>query len=138
MTRRQLQSYKKLLEKQRAEILRELAHEHRDYREMAEEVASDLYDRATIDGSKEISALLAHEDSHRWLAINAALAKIESGEYGKCDECGQPIDAARLQAVPTAAFCLRCQRNYEARVREHGSGAALSSEEKWEENYWGD
>jgi DnaK suppressor protein len=137
MTRKQLQSYKNLLEKQRAEILRELAHEHRDYREV-DEVASDLYDRATIDGSKEISALLAHEDSQRWLAINAALAKIESGEYGQCDECGQPIDVARLQAVPTAAFCLRCQRNYEERLREHGSGAVMISDDKWEENYWGD
>jgi len=136
MTHKQLQSYKNLLEKQRAEILRELAHEHRDYREVAE-VAADLYDRATIDGSKEISALLAHEDSQRWLAINAALAKTASGEYGQCDECGQPIDAARLHAVPTAAFCLRCQRNYEERLREHGSGAMLS-DEKWEENYWGD
>jgi DnaK suppressor protein len=137
MTRKQLQSYKNLLEKQRAEILRELAHEHRDYREV-DEVASDLYDRATIDGSKEISALLAHEDSQRWLAINAALGKIESGEYGQCDECGQPIDTARLHAVPTAAFCLRCQRNYEERVREHGSGAVMISDEKWEENYLGD
>jgi DnaK suppressor protein len=137
MTRKQLQSYKNLLEKQRAAILRELAHEHRDYREV-DEVASDLYDRATIDGSKEIAALLAHEDSQRWLAINAALAKIESGEYGQCDECGQPIDAARLQAVPTAAFCLRCQRNYEERVREQGSGGVMISDEKWEENYLGD
>lgn len=137
MTRKQLLSYKKLLEKQRSEILRELAHEHRDYREV-DEVASDLYDRATIDGSKEIAALLAHEDSQRWLAINAALGKIESGEYGQCDECGQPIDAARLQAVPTAAFCLRCQRNYEERVRENGSGGVMISDEKWEENYLGD
>jgi DnaK suppressor protein len=126
-----------LLEKQRADILRELAHEHRDYREMTE-VAADLYDRATIDGSKEISALLAHEDSQRWLAINTALSKIETGEYGLCDECGQAIDAARLQAVPTAAFCLRCQRNFEERQRENGAGGVMISDEKWEENYWGD
>lgn len=137
MTKKQLQSYKSLLEKLRAEILRELAHEHRDYRETTE-VAADLYDRATIDGSKEIAALLAHEDSQRWLAINTALSKIETGEYGLCDECGQPIDAARLHAVPTAAFCLRCQRNFEERRRESGPGGVMISDDKWEDNYFGE
>ncbi|MDZ7292968.1 MAG: TraR/DksA family transcriptional regulator [candidate division KSB1 bacterium] len=137
MTRKQLQFYKNLLERQRSEILREWAHEHRDYREMAE-VPADVYDRATLDGSKEFAALLSHGDSQRWLAINTALAKIESGDYGLCDECGQPINAARLEAMPTAAFCLRCQRSYEERQRESGSGAVMISEEKWEENYWGD
>ncbi len=137
MTRKQLQFYKNLLEKQRSEILRELAHEHRDYREMTE-VAADLYDRATIDGSKEISALLAHEDNQRWLAINAALAKIETGDYGLCDGCGLPIDDERLRALPTAAFCLSCQKKYEAQQSGADSGAVRISEEKWEENYWGD
>jgi DnaK suppressor protein len=138
MTRKQLSSYKKLLEKERAEILRELAHEHRDYRETVMEVPSDVYDRATIDGSKEIAAMLQHEDSQRWLAINTALAKIESGEYGLCDVCGEPINEARLQAVPTAAFCLKCQKKHEAQQGEGESAGARLDDEKWEDNFWSD
>jgi len=138
MTRRQLNSYKKLLETERAEILRELAHEHRDYRETTVEVASDVYDRATIDGSKEIAAMLQHEDSQRWLAINAALAKIESGEYGLCDVCGEPINDARLEAVPTAAFCLKCQKSHEARLGGADAAGVRIDDEKWEDNYWSD
>jgi len=138
MTRKQLSFYKKLLEKERAAILRELAHEHRDYREAPAEMPSDVYDRATIDGSKEIAAMLQHEDSQRWLAINTALAKIESGEYGLCDVCGQPINEARLQVVPTAAFCLKCQKSHEARLGEPASDGVRIDDEKWEDNYLGD
>lgn len=138
MTRKQLNFFKKLLIKERANILRQLAHEHRDYREAPAEVPSDVYDRATIDGSKEISAMLQHEDSQHWLAINTALAKIESGEYGLCDICGQPINEARLEAVPTAAYCLKCQKSHEARLGEPASAGVRIDDEKWDDNYWGD
>jgi DnaK suppressor protein len=125
------------LEKQRAEILRQYAHTHRDYLE-TNEAAADLYDRATIDSSKEFAAFLQHEDSQRWYAINSALAKIEAGSYGLCDECGRPIGEERLHAVPTAAYCLECQTSFEQRQMDDGAGAVRISEEKWEEQYWGE
>jgi RNA polymerase-binding transcription factor DksA len=31
------------------------------------------------------------------------------GSYGRCDDCGEPIEAARLDALPTAIRCLSCQ-----------------------------
>ena len=45
--------------------------------------------------------------------INAALARIRSGSYGVCVECGEPIDEARLRAYPAANRCLTCQRSRE-------------------------
>ena len=41
-------------------------------------------------------------------AIDAALARIESGEYGICRSCEEPIDGARLRAIPEAALCVAC------------------------------
>jgi DnaK suppressor protein len=41
-------------------------------------------------------------------AVDAALARIESGEYGICHGCGEPIDGDRLRAVPEAALCVVC------------------------------
>lgn len=38
--------------------------------------------------------------------IERALAKIEDGTYGSCEKCGEPIPPARLEAVPTARFCI--------------------------------
>jgi DnaK suppressor protein len=137
MTRKKLNFFKGILEKQRAEILRQFAHTHRDYREMAE-AAPDVLDRATIDGSKELAAFFEHEGNQRWFEINTALAKIESRDYGFCEECGEPIDEERLQAMPTAALCLDCQKSFEAQQGQGSARAAGISGEMWEEEYWGD
>jgi DnaK suppressor protein len=41
--------------------------------------------------------------------IEHALAKFDEGTYGLCDSCGQPIDPARLEALPQASLCLNCK-----------------------------
>jgi len=41
--------------------------------------------------------------------IEHALSKFEEGTYGLCDICGQPIDPARLEALPQANLCLSCK-----------------------------
>ena len=38
--------------------------------------------------------------------VEAALEKIDSGEYGKCETCGKQIGEARLEAMPTARYCI--------------------------------
>ncbi len=41
--------------------------------------------------------------------VEHALQKSEQGTYGLCDECGQPIDIARLEALPQVGLCLNCK-----------------------------
>jgi DnaK suppressor protein len=41
--------------------------------------------------------------------IEHALKKFEEGTYGQCDNCGQPIDPERLEALPQASLCLNCK-----------------------------
>jgi len=41
--------------------------------------------------------------------VEHALGKFEQGTYGLCDGCGQPIDPARLEALPQASLCLDCK-----------------------------
>jgi len=41
--------------------------------------------------------------------VEHALRKFEDGTYGLCDSCGQPIDPARLEALPQASLCLNCK-----------------------------
>ena len=40
--------------------------------------------------------------------VERALAKLDDGSYGKCDDCGQPIDPLRLEAKPAAPYCINC------------------------------
>jgi DnaK suppressor protein len=41
--------------------------------------------------------------------VEHALQKFKDGTYGLCDSCGQPIDPARLEALPQASLCLDCK-----------------------------
>jgi DnaK suppressor protein len=47
------------------------------------------------------------------LQIDAALARIEAGEYGVCRDCGNDIDARRLSALPYAVLCTECASQHE-------------------------
>jgi len=49
--------------------------------------------------------------------IDAALNRMEHGRYGICGRCGGPIAMERLNALPTAELCIRCQRRRECRDR---------------------
>jgi len=40
--------------------------------------------------------------------IDDALEKFDAGTYGQCEQCGQPIAEARLEAMPAARFCIAC------------------------------
>jgi DnaK suppressor protein len=59
---------------------------------------------------------LALRDHNRLLieAVDAALARIEAGTYGTCATCGQPIPPERLEALPSAAHCIECQKKAQA------------------------
>lgn len=41
--------------------------------------------------------------------VEMALARFDRGTYGLCTQCGQPIDPARLEAIPYALLCIECQ-----------------------------
>jgi DnaK suppressor protein len=49
------------------------------------------------------------------LAIVAAERRLARGEYGQCEDCGEPIGFARLRAQPAASRCVRCQEVEEKR-----------------------
>lgn len=48
-------------------------------------------------------------------AINEALTRIKKGSYGFCDNCGQMIDTDRLNANPTAKYCMNCEKKMSRR-----------------------
>ena len=61
-------------------------------------------------------ALREHNEQHL-AAIDAALARIDSGTYGACTSCGNAIAPERLEALPWAALCIDCQRQAGPRRR---------------------
>ncbi|MBI2529069.1 MAG: TraR/DksA family transcriptional regulator [Candidatus Rokubacteria bacterium] len=73
------------------------------------------------DVDKEtVTAILSRLDGrerHELDEIHAAQARLETGTFGVCEQCGQPIDLARLRALPVARHCLPCQRRQESAPR---------------------
>lgn len=54
-----------------------------------------------------VASLLAQARAHL-SALDAALHRLEHGDYGHCERCGTPIPAARLAARPATTFCVTC------------------------------
>ena len=69
----------------------------------------------TFEREKDLSIL---EQVEAELAdVEHALRRLEDGTYGICEACGQPIDEARLEALPAARFCLKDQAAAEQELR---------------------
>jgi DnaK suppressor protein len=55
---------------------------------------------------KEIA--IAQNEEGILAMVEGALERIEAGTYGTCEECGEPIPAERLDAIPFTPYCVRC------------------------------
>lgn len=71
---------------------------------------SHLADSATETLDREIEQSLEDNAEHLLESIDAALARIDDGTYGRCDRCGNPIAQERLEALPYATRCIECKR----------------------------
>jgi DnaK suppressor protein len=63
---------------------------------------------ATLAFERQHAAALLDAARERLTAIEAALGRLETGAYGICERCGQPIGDERLAARPAAVTCIRC------------------------------
>jgi DnaK suppressor protein len=83
-------------------------------------IVPDPADRATIE--EEHALELRTRDRERKLLkkITQALARLDSGDYGFCDETGEPIGLPRLLARPTATLSLEAQQRREMKQRMFG------------------
>jgi DnaK suppressor protein len=72
-----------------------------------------LADTATETVEREIGNTLEEHDERVLGAIDAALARIDGGTYGKCVNCGAQIPEERLEAMPWATLCIDCKRKEE-------------------------
>jgi DnaK suppressor protein len=63
----------------------------------------------TANVDREIDLYLSAQARATVVEIDRALQKIEEGTYGVCEQCGDVIPDARLQALPYAALCVSCK-----------------------------
>jgi RNA polymerase-binding protein DksA len=120
MTKKELEVYKKLLLKEKANLLHDIKNmsdaqggngdsgDVSGHVQHMADVATDMYD-------KEFMLGLASKEREVLQKIEEALRKIEKGTYGPCEECEELIAKPRLEAIPYAKLCLKCQEEEENR-----------------------
>jgi DnaK suppressor protein len=118
MNERQLEYFRKKLLAWKEEILRE-SRETVSHLQKETENHPDIADRASSETDRSLE--LRTRDRQRKLIskIDDALRRIEDGSYGYCEETGEPIGLARLEARPIATLSLEAQERHERRERVH-------------------
>ncbi|KWR75397.1 RNA polymerase-binding protein DksA [Cupriavidus sp. IDO] len=118
MNEAQLAFFKHRLEQLRDDILKNADQTTEHLRETV--IVPDPADRATIE--EEHALELRTRDRERKLLkkVEQSLQRIESGDYGWCEETGEPIGVPRLLARPTATLSLEAQQRRELRQKLFG------------------
>jgi len=70
----------------------------------------DLADQASGNNEVHIQLKLKQTDAKILQAIEEALVRMDKGTYGICRDCGEPIAAARLLAIPWTRVCIACKQ----------------------------
>ena len=88
---------------------------------LAVEARPDELDQIQSYTDREVVIEQLDQQARQAMDIRAALDKLETGGYGICERCEEPIPAKRLHALPWARFCRDCQEHLEE--VEHAGGA---------------
>ena len=72
--------------------------------------AHELVDVASSQWDAHVLSLMSDADAVTLENVVAAIQRLEAGSYGVCTVCGEPIEPARLHALPEAAECVDCVR----------------------------
>lgn len=105
MTKSELEKFKTALEKRQEEISANL----RNREDIAIEKTPDAIDEVQLAGERELAIRNLDRESNLLRNVRGALARIADGSYGTCMHCDEEITLKRLNAVPWAGFCIRCQ-----------------------------
>lgn len=111
-----LEYFRQKLLRWRAELLIE---SNETIKEMQEDNLQkpDIADRASAETDHALELRTRDRERKLISKINAALEKIDDGNYGYCEETGEPISIARLEARPIATLSLEAQERHERKER---------------------
>lgn len=79
----------------------------------------DINDRASEELDRSLELRTRDRERKLITKINEALDRVDKGEYGYCEETGEPIGIARLEARPNATLCIEAQERHERDEKIH-------------------
>ena len=103
------------LTKLRADYDRAISDLHNLQRSSNDGAGDDQADAGSKTFEREQELSIANNRRDLMTQVERALERIDSGTYGRCESCGEPIPKPRLQAFPSATLCVRCKQREERR-----------------------
>jgi DnaK suppressor protein len=108
MDKKTLLRFKKILLKEREEIIGEVKQIYESSKEMGQDGIQDIGDEAANIYNKQILLSLNENERMRLREVDESLDRMENGTYGICEECEGPIGLKRLEVRPVAKYCVPC------------------------------
>jgi len=119
MNQQQLDHFHHILSRWREQLMQEVDSTVGHMKEEPSNFADPL-DRAAKEGLQTLELRTRDRERKLIKKIEQALAAIEKGEYGFCEDCGADIGIRRLEARPTADKCIDCKTVEEIREKQTG------------------
>lgn len=109
---KKLEQYRRALETRIAKLDRSVISAEREARALGTKTA-DALDQAALEYEKQAALHKASADRQLRKNLIQALERIRQGTYGECQSCGGEIERKRLEALPSARYCIKCQKEME-------------------------
>ena len=103
-----MEEIKRLLLEEKAALLENIREKTGNQNNLQNDIG-DAIDSSVEEQDRELDLLLQDRDQARLKGIENALQRMESDDFGYCDECGENISKKRLMAVPLTSMCINCQ-----------------------------
>lgn len=110
MRKREMEKYAKLLEEKRETLLDKSLRTADEGRAAVVEGGEDYVDESVTHYTREFLLSLSDLDRRQLMHVDEALTRVRQGSYGACLMCGGEIKTTRLQAIPWARYCVKCQQ----------------------------
>lgn len=117
LTKEQIEKFRKNLEDKRAQLLKNAEETLNDEMQFDPNDLPDEMDQASTEYLQSFQFRLRGRDKAFLDKIDRAIAKIGSGEFGICEECGEEISLKRLEARPETSLCIKCKEDQEQHER---------------------
>lgn len=110
----ELLEIREILLQMKKEILQNLAERIKSSDIASQREIGDIFDEADLEQTREFNLLLGTREKQKLEQIESALARMEKGEYGFCEDCGENIPIGRLRVMPFATLCVKCKAERES------------------------
>jgi DnaK suppressor protein len=119
MKKKQLEYFREILKERFQDLLAE-AEKTVSGMTTANDSYPDPTDRASLESDRNFMLRIRDRERKLLSKITSALERIDSGDFGACEMCGDEIGEERLKARPVTTLCIACKKKQEAMEKARG------------------